>query len=85
MQDKKELSTGTDSIAIELLCPTCWTVRADSLKRIMENYSELLDTWDNAYEAAWDSETKARIQGLMAQMNNFDYFLLLVFSFVTGF
>ncbi len=62
MLDEKELSTGTDSIAIRLLCPTRWTVRADSLKNIVENYSELLDTWDNAYEAARDSETKAHIQ-----------------------
>jgi len=74
IQNEKELSTGTDSISIKLLCPTRWTVRADSLMSIIENYAELLDTWDNAYEAARGSETKARIQGVAAQMNNFDFF-----------
>ncbi len=79
IQDQKELLTGTDSTSIKLLCPTRWTVRADSLMSIIENYAELLDTWDNAYEAARDSETKARIQGVAAQMNNFDFFFLVFF------
>ncbi len=46
---------------------------------IIENYAELLDTWDNGYEAARDSETKARIHGVAAQMNNFDFFLVFFF------
>ncbi len=79
IQDQKELLTGTDSTSIKLLCPIRGTVRADSLMSIIENYAELLNTWDNAYEAARDAETEARIQGVAAQMNNFDFFLVFFF------
>lgn len=34
-----------DSPCIKLLCPTRWTVRADSLHSIISNYSLLMSTW----------------------------------------
>ena len=33
----------------------------------------LLSTWDEALEAARDTESKARIQGVQAQMKTFDF------------
>ena len=38
-------STGA---GISVLCPTHWTVRAVSLKSIIDNFDELRDTWDQA-------------------------------------
>ncbi|SMN02628.1 hypothetical protein SPONN_1502 [uncultured Candidatus Thioglobus sp.] len=66
LSDKKSLS-------IRLLCPTRWTVRADSLLSIIDNYSVLLSTWDEAYEAVKDTESKARIQGVHSQMESFNF------------
>ena len=66
MSDHKNLS-------IRLLCPTRWTVRADSLLSIITNNSVLLDTWDEAIEAVQDTETKARICGVSSQMESFNF------------
>jgi len=59
---------------IRLLCPTRWTVRADSLLSIINNYSALLSTWDEAIGTAKDTESEARLQGVQAQMKTFDFF-----------
>ena len=72
IQQEIEISSGTGSVSIKLLCPTRWTV-ADSLSSIIDNYSELLKTWEKAGEVARDTESKARIQGVAAQMNTFDF------------
>ena len=63
-------STGA---GIRILCPTRWTVRAVSLKSIIDNFDVLKDTWDKAMEVVEDSETKARIRGISFQMSTFDY------------
>lgn len=69
---KDELSEGSPGIRI--LCPTRWTVRSESLKSISENYHVLQLTWDTAMEVTKDSETRARIGGVAAQMEKFDFF-----------
>lgn len=56
------------SAGLRVLCPTRWTVRASSLLSIIDNYSTLLDTWEEALEATTDTEAKARINGVNAQM-----------------
>jgi len=61
------------TMGIRVLCPTRWTVRADSLFSIIENYSVLNNTWDEALEISKDTETKARIQGVQSQMIKFDF------------
>jgi len=61
------------TIGIRVLCPTRWTVRADSLLSIIDNYSVLHDTWDEALEISKDTESKARIQGVQFQMKRFDF------------
>ena len=40
------LASQSSSIGIRVLCPTRWTVSADSLSSILENYSALIYTWD---------------------------------------
>ena len=42
-----------------MLCPTRWTVRANALASIIENYVVLQDTWDEALEVAKDTNSKA--------------------------
>ena len=58
---------------IRVLCPTRWTVRAESIHSILANYNILQRTWEEALEATQDTEAKARIQGVAAQMTKFTY------------
>jgi len=62
------------SPGVRLLCPTRWTVRADDLKSVLDNYVVLQETWDEAVEAVKDTESKARILGVSAQMQTFQFF-----------
>ena len=65
---------GSDSPGIRVLCPTRWTVRADALKSIIDNFNVLLELWAESLERVKDTKMKARIQGVAAQMMKFDYF-----------
>jgi len=62
------------SPGIRVLCPTRWTVRAGSMRSIIDNYHVLQKLWDEAAEIVRDSETIARIRGVAAQMRTFDFF-----------
>ena len=67
----------TDSSGIRILCPTRWTVRAEALASIAENYEALQLTWGTARDAVRDTEMRARIRGVAAQMEHFDFFSVL--------
>ena len=69
----KETLLSSSTTGIRVLCPTRWTVRADSLRSILDNYTALEETWMEAAAIANDSETKARIHGVSAQMKSFDF------------
>lgn len=75
-----EVETGFHSAGIRLLCPTRWTVRANTLESIIVNYEVLLDTWDEALDVCRDTEIKARINGVWSQMKTFDF----VFGTILG-
>ena len=53
------------SSSIRVLCPTQWTVRANALASIIENYAVLQDTWDEALEVAKDTDSKAKSMGFL--------------------
>ncbi len=72
IKNLEEVTTG--SIGIRILCPTRWTVRAEALASITENYNTLQLTWDVAKDATKDTEIRARIAGVKAQMNQFNFF-----------
>ena len=44
-----------------VLCPTCWTVRAEALASIAKNYEALQLTWDTVRYAMRDTEMRACI------------------------
>ena len=58
---------------IRVLCPTRWTVRAESIASVIKNFDVLQDTWEEASTIVKDLETKSRIRGVSAIMNNFDF------------
>jgi len=72
IKNLEEVTTG--SIQIRILCPTCWTVRAEALASIAENCNTLQLTWVVAKDATKDSEIRARIAGVKAQMCQFSFF-----------
>ena len=69
---KEEMSS--DSPGIRVMCPTRWTVRAEALKSVLDNFNVLLELWAESLEHVKDTEMKARIQNVAAQMTKFDYF-----------
>ncbi|WAR05842.1 ZMYM1-like protein, partial [Mya arenaria] len=68
---RKEMSPDTPGFRV--LCPTRWTVRAECLKSVLDNYSVLQKLWDTTYETTKDTETRARIVGVKSQMAAFDF------------
>ena len=69
---KDDIAPGTPGVRV--LCPTRWTVRADSMMSILQNYTVLNELWDKACSVVGDTETIARIRGAAAQMASFDFF-----------
>ena len=77
-QLKEEM--GSEASSIRTLCPTRWTVRAESLASILSNYNELLELWEQARLATSDTEMKARIIGIATQMGTFRFLFGLILS-----
>ena len=71
--EKLKIELASETIGVHVLCPTRWTVRAASLQSILHNYEVLLTVWKESQESPLDSETRARIVGVEAQMANFNF------------
>ena len=82
IQDDSEITTNTNApvrSALRPLCPTRWTVRGESLRSVLLNYSILLATLQELCIAN-DITGEARItaKGLLTYLNNADtYFKIL--------
>ena len=70
---KQDSDMSSANSGIRVLCPTRWTVKADALSSIMNNFETLKQTWEEAVEVVQDTETKSRIRGVSAVMSTFDY------------
>ncbi len=73
---KDDIAPGTPGVRV--LCPTRWTVRADSMLSIIQSYTVLNELWDKACNVVGDTETIAHIRGAAAQMGSFEFFFGLV-------
>ncbi len=73
LKKQHDLLNDYHSAGMRLLCPTRWTVRADALASIISNYEVLLKTWEEALDVAKDTEIKARINGVHAQMQTYEF------------
>ncbi|XP_062502108.1 zinc finger MYM-type protein 1-like [Corticium candelabrum] len=71
---------GSDAPAVQTLCPTRWTVRAESLASILANYDKIQVLWVTSLHKTSDTEIKARIQGVASQMQLFRFFFCLILS-----
>ena len=68
---KKDICPGTTGFRV--LCPTSWTICAASLSSVIENYAVFQELWPECLDCTKDTETKARILGVEAQMKTFNY------------
>ena len=80
LKERNEMLTEYHSPGVHILCQTRWTVRADSLASIVDNYNVLQSTWEEVVEIARDTETKARIIGVAAQMKTFGFLFGTILS-----
>ena len=69
---KADLAPSTPGV--RALCPTHWTVRAEALQSILDNYEVLIELWIESLDVIKDSDMKARINGVASQMKGFDFF-----------
>lgn len=63
----------SDSPGIRILCPTRWTVRAETLYSIIENYDVLQEVWEESLEYVKEQEMRSRIRGVALYMQTFDF------------
>ena len=49
-------------------------MRADSLKSVLDNYTVLQELWEESYDECKETEIKARIQRVAAQMRTFHFY-----------
>ena len=59
---------------LDKLCVTRWTVRANYLKKIFDNYEPLLKLWRESLEEKLYAETNSRIIGCKKQMESFKFY-----------
>jgi len=77
---KLKANLAPETPGFRTLCPTRWTVRALSLQSVIDNFDVLQELWDEVLDASTDSEARARIGGVKANMKTFDF----VFGLVLG-
>ena len=71
--EKLKAELAPDTPGFRTLCPTRWMVRAASLDSVLENYAVLQELWEKALEVETDSDVCARIVGVQATMERFEY------------
>ena len=62
-----------DNHGVRVLCPTRWTLQADTMSGIIHDYAVLQQLWDQAAIIAHDIEVIAHIRGIATQMELLDF------------
>ena len=63
-----------DAKSIHTFCPTCWTVRGETLESVLQNHAELLELWEWSLTNVTETEMKGRIIGVNFIMKKFDFY-----------
>ena len=66
LKKQQDLHNRCHSAGVRLLCSMRWTVCADALASVINNYEALLKMWEEAVDIVHDTETRARINGVLA-------------------
>ena len=73
--DRVKKEGGDTSPGVRMLCPTRWTVKAASLRSILNNWSALIKSFEINLEETKKSmktDMKARVQGIISIMEKFE-------------
>ena len=63
-----------ESKGVHSFCPSCWTVRGETLKSVTNNHKELLELWTWSLSVLKDTAMKARIIGVSTLMKKFSFY-----------
>ncbi|XP_011402633.1 PREDICTED: zinc finger MYM-type protein 1-like [Amphimedon queenslandica] len=74
LYEKMKQELAPDTPGFRRLCPTQWTVRANSLQGVIDSWLPLRELWDECLTQRLDSEVKSQIIGVKHQMSTFEYF-----------
>ena len=77
---REDISVHTQCAGVRVLCPTRWTVKAESIASVLKNYEVLQSTWQEASSITSNSEMKARIGGVSASMKTFNFIYGAIFG-----
>ena len=69
---KQNLEPNTPGFRV--LCPTRWTVHANSLNSIIDNYKVLQELWESSQDKTSDTSIKARIIGVETRFKTYAFF-----------
>ena len=70
--DKEEEEDGHTK-NLQRLCLTRWTGRGKPFLSVIDNYLNLMELWDWCVDNCQDGEQRARISGIIKQMEDFDF------------
>eukprot|EP00117_Sycon_ciliatum_P012838 scpid52838/ scgid13749/ Zinc finger MYM-type protein 1 len=73
-EEPRALLISPNTPGFRVLCPTRWTVRGKSLQSILDNYLVLQELWDEVLAGSVDPDVRARVIGVKAQMETFNFF-----------
>ena len=73
MFEKLKAELAPETPGFRVIYPTRWTVRAASLRSVIDNWIPLQELWDESLETNPESEVK-RVIGVKHQMGTFDYY-----------
>ena len=72
--EKLKEAVSPDNAGFRVLCRARWTVRADSLQSVIDNYTALQELLAVSQDAVTDPSVKARIIGVEHQFKTFQFF-----------
>ena len=73
-------STLDESPGLKSFSRTRWTVKGESLSRIISNYQVIYQALKESYENETKADMKSRINGVMYQMRQFDFFFSITLA-----
>ena len=72
--DKLKRDLAPECPGFRVLCPTCWTVRGNSLISVIDNYAVLQEEFNICLESYLEPDIKSRIIGIKHQFHTFEFF-----------
>ena len=73
MKSHSDNESGTNPVGLRCVCPTRWTMRADSMDSVIKNYSAIIDTMEEVHCTTQD-DYGLRANGVLTAMEKFEMY-----------